>query len=67
MTEKAWFLALTVSAQSLVYDVSFEEAATVFADPAALTFPDPDDSEEELREITIGHTIKEKLNFRLAL
>jgi uncharacterized protein len=36
--------------------VSFEEAATVFLDPLALTFSDPDHSTEEMREITIGCT-----------
>jgi uncharacterized DUF497 family protein len=35
------------------HGVSFEEAATVFLDPLALTFFDPDHSEED-REITIG-------------
>ncbi len=34
--------------------VSFEEAATVFGDPLALTFPDPDHSETEHRFITVG-------------
>ena len=34
--------------------VTFEEAATVFLDPLALTFFDPDCSEKEDREITIG-------------
>lgn len=34
----------------------FEEAATVFLDPLALTFPDPDHSIDEMREITIGRT-----------
>ena len=34
--------------------VSFEEAATVFGDPLALTFPDPDHSETEQRFITVG-------------
>jgi len=34
--------------------VAFEEAATVFGDPLALTFPDPDHSEQEQRFITIG-------------
>ena len=34
--------------------VSFEEAATVFGDPLALTYPDPDHSASELRFITIG-------------
>jgi uncharacterized DUF497 family protein len=34
--------------------VSFSEAATVFGDPLALTFPDPDHSLEECRYITFG-------------
>lgn len=38
------------------HGVSFEEAATVFLDPLAITFPDPDHSDEEEREITIGIT-----------
>ena len=38
--------------------VSFEEASTVFLDPLAITFPDPDHSGLEQREITIGHTEK---------
>jgi uncharacterized protein len=45
------------------HGVSFEDAATVFADPLAITFPDPDHSAEELREITIGHTMKQELVF----
>ena len=43
--------------------VSFEEAATVFVDPLATTFPDPDHSSEESREITIGYTMKGHLVF----
>ena len=38
------------------HGVSFEEAATVFLDPLALTFSDPDHSHAEKREITIGNT-----------
>lgn len=38
--------------------VSFEAAASVFLDPLAVTYPDPDHSEEESREITIGHSAK---------
>jgi uncharacterized DUF497 family protein len=34
--------------------VSFHEAATVFGDPLAVTFGDPDHSESEQRFITIG-------------
>lgn len=36
--------------------VSFEEGASVFFDPLAVTYPDPDHSAEESREITIGHS-----------
>lgn len=40
------------------HQVAFEEAATVFLDPLAMTYPDPDHSSEEEREITIGCTMK---------
>lgn len=43
--------------------VAFEDAATVFLDPLATTFPDPDHSKEERREITIGYTMKGYLVF----
>ena len=36
------------------HDVSFHEAATVFGDPLAVTFGDPDHSNEEFRYITFG-------------
>lgn len=36
------------------HGIAFEEAATVFGDPLAITFPDPDHSESELRFITFG-------------
>ena len=36
------------------HKISFEEAATVFNDPLALTFSDPDHSEDEERYITFG-------------
>jgi uncharacterized protein len=45
------------------HKVSFEEAATVFLDPLAITFSDPDHSEEEEREITIGLTAKSRVIF----
>ena len=35
------------SANRLKHGISFDEAATVFADPLSLTVPDPDDSEDE--------------------
>jgi uncharacterized protein len=42
---------------------SFGHATSVFLDPLAVTFPDPDHSAEEHREITIGHTLKKELVF----
>jgi uncharacterized DUF497 family protein len=36
--------------------VAFDEAATVFLDPLAMTYPDPDHSEGERRFITIGES-----------
>ena len=43
--------------------VRFEEAASVFLDPRALTFWDPDHSEEEDREITIGRSARQRVLF----
>ena len=43
--------------------ISFEEAATVFLDPLALTFPDPDHSIGEEREITIGRSGRQQVVF----
>jgi uncharacterized protein len=45
------------------HNVSFEEAATVFLDPLAMTYPDPDHSDEEDREITIGYSRQQWLLF----
>ena len=36
------------------HDVSFHEAATVFGDPLAITFTDPDHSIDEDRYLTFG-------------
>ena len=41
--------------------VTFEEAATVFADPLAAIFDDEVHSEEEQREIIIGHSAENQL------
>ena len=46
-----------------IHRVAFEEAATVFLDPFAVTYPDPDHSNEEDREITIGYSAKQRLLF----
>jgi len=57
-----WSLA-KATANLKKHGVSFEDAATVFQDPVAMTFVDPDHSPEEHREITIGHTIGQQLVF----
>lgn len=44
------------------YDVSFDEAATVFKDPLALYFDDIEHSQKERREFVIGRsTTRERL------
>jgi uncharacterized DUF497 family protein len=43
--------------------VDFMDAASVFLDPLAMTFPDPDHSPDDNREITIGCTMKGHLVF----
>jgi hypothetical protein len=45
------------------HGVSFDEAITVFLDPLALTFDDPDHSVDERRFITIGLSIEQRLLF----
>ena len=45
------------------HKVSFLEAASVFLDPRAMTFDDPDHSADEDRCITIGHSSKNRLLF----
>jgi uncharacterized DUF497 family protein len=40
------------------HGVAFEEALTVFADPLARVFDDPDHSESEQRELIIGHSVR---------
>jgi uncharacterized DUF497 family protein len=45
------------------HGVAFEEAASVFLDPAALTFLDPDHSEDEDRAITIGRSARRRVLF----
>lgn len=43
------------------HGVAFEEALTVFADPLARIFDDPDHSADETREIIVGHSEKPRL------
>jgi len=42
------------AANARKHDVTFQEAATVFGDPLAITFEDPDHSVNEKRYITFG-------------
>jgi uncharacterized protein len=55
--------ARKAAANMAKHAIAFEDAATVFFDPLATTYPDPDHSGEEHREITIGYTIKGHLVF----
>jgi uncharacterized DUF497 family protein len=41
--------------------VAFDEALTVFGDPLARIFDDPDHSADEKREIIIGHSTARRL------
>jgi len=41
--------------------VPFQEAATIFGDPLAITFNDPDHSMSENRYITFGRSLQKRL------
>jgi uncharacterized DUF497 family protein len=41
--------------------VSFHEAASVFGDPLAVSFPDPDSSEGEYRSLAFGVSRSDRL------
>ena len=43
------------------HGISFHEAATVFGDPLAITFNDPDHSIGEQRFLTFGHSSTNQL------
>jgi uncharacterized DUF497 family protein len=43
------------------HNVSFQEAATIFGDPLAITFDDPDHSANEKRHITFGLSLQKRL------
>ena len=43
------------------HDVDFLEASTIFADPLARIFYDPDHSADESREIIVGHSMGQRL------
>ena len=43
------------------HGVTFEEASTVFGDPLAVIFDDPEHSDEEPREIVVGYSNHSRL------
>ena len=43
------------------HKITFDEASTVFGDPLARIFDDPEHSAEEHREIIVGHSILTRL------
>jgi uncharacterized DUF497 family protein len=43
------------------HGVAFQEAATVFGDPLAITFADPDHSNDEKRYLTFGESTFDRL------
>jgi hypothetical protein len=43
------------------HGIDFEEALTVFRDPLARIFGDEEHSDDERREIIIGHSVKQRL------
>jgi len=51
------------SANLRKHGVSIEDAVTVFLNPLAMTYEDPDHSADDQREVTIGHTIRQQLVF----
>jgi uncharacterized protein len=43
------------------HSITFEEAATVFGDPMSLTIPDPDHSDDEIRSVVLGESVRRRL------
>ena len=48
-------------ANEISHGIGFEEALTVFRDPLARIFDDEEHSEDEPREIIIGHSTRRRL------
>ena len=49
-------------ANRATHGIDFEEALTIFRDPLAQIFDDEEHSEDEPREIIIGHSVKQRLD-----
>ena len=48
-------------ANCATHGIDFEEVLTIFRDPLARIFDDEEHSEDEPREIIIGHSVKQRL------
>jgi len=53
--------AKKAEANRAIHGIDFEEALTVFRDPLARIFEDEEHSEDEPREMIIGHSVKQRL------
>lgn len=53
--------AKKAEANRAIHGIDFEEALTVFRDPLARIFDDEEHSDEEPREIIVGHSVKQRL------
>jgi uncharacterized DUF497 family protein len=49
------------AANARKHGVTFEEALTAFEDPQAWIYPDMRHSEEEIREILVGYSVRMRL------
>ena len=61
MSQEFEWDAKKASANVKKHGVAFDEAPTVFADPLARIFDDPNHSGDEKREIIIGHSTQLRL------
>lgn len=61
MSQRFEWDANKAAVNARTHEVTFEEALTVFADPLARVFADPDHSVEERREVIIGHSTRRHL------
>jgi len=53
--------AKKAKANQAIHGIDFGEALTVFRDPLARIFEDEEHSEDERRELIIGHSVKRRL------
>ena len=53
--------AKKAEANQAIHGIDFEEALTVSRDPLARIFDDEEHSEDERREIIIGHSVKQRM------